>query len=603
MGYEEKTKDELIKELLELHEEFNSLKSSFENVNAEEEQLREKVFELRWMIEHAGDAAIYRGNYRNMQYEYWTPNVEQVLGYTTEEMFTMGQPGAVKLINQEDFEKLGSLINELMAKGGGPYSIEYRFLSKDGTQRYLSESGHAFVDEHNIPLYAIGSVRDITDRKQAELLIQEKNKAIEAQNKELQLAKEYAEESERVLSEKNQEYEALNEELRKTNEELILAKEHAEESDRLKTAFLQNVSHEIRTPMNAIMGFSDLLVENYGNKSKLEKFSDIINQRCSDLLEIINELLDISKIESGQLALNIEDCDINELFDELNIFFKEHQKRIGKQHINFSLQAQGNESCSIIQTDKVKLKQILINLIGNAFKFTENGSIECGCKKENNQLIFNVTDTGIGIPSDKHETIFERFTQLRNPSVKNYSGTGLGLSIAKALTILLGGKIWLESEADKGTTFYFSIKYIKSKSLQNKPKSFIRNQEFNFSNKTILIVEDDIYNAQYLKEILANNGFIIIIAEFGIDAIQIAKNQLIDMILMDIRLPDINGYEATQIIRQSNPQIKIIAQTAYATQGEREKAIDAGCIDCISKPTKKETLIKMITKHLNVKTG
>ncbi len=304
--------------------------------------------------------------------------------------------------------------------------------------------------------------------------------------------------------------------------ELLYAKERAEESDRLKTAFLQNMSHEIRTPMNAIMGFSSLIPDNYNNLENLEKFSEIINQRCNDLLDIINDILDISKIESGQLAVNIEECTLSELFSELNSFFTEHQKRIGKQHINFSLLNYTGQLHLAFMTDKVKLKQILINLISNAFKFTTSGSIVCGCKFENNQLIFYVSDTGIGIPPDKFEHIFERFTQLHQKTIKNIGGTGLGLSIVKGLTALLGGKIWLESEPGKGTTFYFSIDYIKSTKLIEEKVDFIDTGKFRFSNKTILIVEDDMYNSAYLKEILAHTGSTIIATEYGKEAVKIA---------------------------------------------------------------------------------
>jgi PAS domain S-box-containing protein len=382
--------------------------------------------------------------------------------------------------------------------------------------------------------------------------------------------------------------------------ELIKAKERAEESDRLKSAFLQNMSHEIRTPMNAIMGFSELLVKNYNNKPKLEKFSEIINLRCNDLLEIVNDILDIAKIESGQLPINIEECNLLELFSELTTFFKEHQKRIGKQQIKFSLQAICTPAESTIVTDKVKLKQIFINLIGNAFKFTDAGKIDGGCKLDaDGNLVFYVFDTGIGIPADKHDMIFDRFAQVGHASNLAYGGTGLGLSIVKGLVGVLGGKIWLESELDKGTKFYFSFPYTTAVSVQREQVATDVIQEYHFPDKTILVVEDDFYNLAYIKEILSNTHLSILHTEFGNEAVQIAINQSPDLVLMDVRLPDMNGYDAVRQIKQSKPGLRIIAQTAYAAHEDKQKAFEAGCIDYISKPLNHDLLLFMINKHLS----
>jgi len=348
------------------------------------------------------------------------------------------------IIHPDDLPKLMEQLKMLMDK---PQSseIECRSYIHGHKLRWVNVVSRSEWDEKEQRVSTIrGAVKDITERKHAEIQIHEKNEAIEAKNKE---------------------YIRLNEELIKINKQLIKAKEQAEESDRLKTSFLQNMSHEIRTPMNAIMGFSSLLADNYNNKAKLEKFTEIINSRCIDLLEIINDLLDISKIESGQLHLHNEECNLIDLFTELNLFFKEHQKRAGKDHIRFNLQFLCGLHQSTIIVDQVKLKQILINLIGNAFKFTEEGSIEGGCKfDENHNMIFFVSDTGIGIPHDKHEMIFERFSQVTDDKIKNYGGTGLGLSIVKGLINLMGGTVWLESVTEDkhtktrgGTTFYFSF--------------------------------------------------------------------------------------------------------------------------------------------------
>jgi PAS domain S-box-containing protein len=364
--------------------------------------------------------------------------------------------------------------------------------------------------------------------------------------------------------------------------EAVLAKEKAEENDRLKTAFLQNMSHEIRTPMNAIMGFAGLMAKNFNNIEKLKQFSKIIDQRCNDLLAIINDILDIAKIESGQISVNYEECNLNELFSELLFFFKEYQIRTGKQAIEFSMQALCHSCDNIIITDKVKLKQIFINLIGNAFKFTEKGKIAGGCKiDENNKLLFYVSDTGIGIPADKKEKVFERFTQLQHGSRMNIGGTGLGLSIVKGLIELLEGQIFLESELEKGSTFSFNLPL---KTSQRVSKKIVVPDVVNTNillNKSILIVEDDLYNAEYLKEILMDKVFKIYHTEYGKEAIDISISQPIDLVLMDIRLPDLSGYDATRQIKIFKPKLKIIAQTAYASQEERQKAYEAGCVDYI----------------------
>jgi signal transduction histidine kinase/ActR/RegA family two-component response regulator len=446
------------------------------------------------------------------------------------------------------------------------------------------------------------------EKRVAELIIA--NNELDYQNTEKEKrAAEFiiVEESETNLKTIKEEYETINEENSLINEELIRtncdlnkAKEHAEESDRLKTAFLQNMSHEIRTPMNAIMGFSDLLIDQYNNKPKLEKYAAIIGQRCNDLLDIINDILDIAKIESGQLPINMDDCNLNELFSELSVFFKEHQKRIGKQHINFNLQAQCNPSENMIITDKGKLKQIFINLIGNAFKFTENGRIDGGCKYNlNHELIFYVTDSGIGIPLDKQDVVFERFAQLHQGASKNIGGTGLGLSIVKGLVDLLGGKIQIESESGKGTTFSLSIPYKISLPLKSEFLIIKEINDHSFTNKTILIVEDDYYSAEYLKETLADTNMNVLYAINGKEAIEISLNQSVDIVLMDIRLPDFDGYEATRQIKKLKPNLKIIAQTAFASHDERQKALIAGCNEYVSKPTKKELLFSIIHKLLS----
>lgn len=387
--------------------------------------------------------------------------------------------------------------------------------------------------------------------------------------------------------------------LETNNIELKQAKDKAEESDRLKTAFIQNISHEIRTPMNAIMGFSELMVIYYSDKEKLERYSEIIRLRCNDLLEIISNILDIAKIESGQVPINPENCNLSNLFNELTGFFKDYQKRIGKEYIKFNIEINRIQSELSIIIDKSKLIQILNILVNNAFKFTETGSIKVGFKFiENNHILFFVSDTGIGISKEEHQRIFNRFYQINQGKNHQSEGSGLGLSVAKGLVERMSGQIWLTSDLGKGTTFFFSLPYETATINKIERKKAEYPKEYLFPDKIVLIVEDDLYNAEYLKILLSQTQMNILQTISGKEAVQIASVQPVDIVLMDIRLPDIDGYEAVRQIKQFKPQMKIIAQTAYASFDEKQKAMNAGCDDYINKPTKKDLLLSMIRNLL-----
>ncbi len=390
-------------------------------------------------------------------------------------------------------------------------------------------------------------------------------------------------------------------ELKLSNIELLKSKERAEESDRLKTAFLHNMGHEIRTPMNSIIGFSELLINQNLNKTTLEKYAGLIKHNCVDLLQIINNILDIAKIESGQMPAYIEKCNLNKLFLELDLYSTERQKVLTKNQIKFTLKNFSDiPENTTIYTDKEKFKQIFIKLIDNAFKFTDAGKVEIGCKSgDNHSLIFYVADTGIGIPSDKQDVIFEHFAQVDYGNSRMYGGIGLGLSVVKGLVRLLGGNIWLESQPGTGSTFFFTVQ-TKIKNIHLlKPLTIKLPEKYHFKNKTILIVEDDLYSTQYLKEILTSTGSNIIYACYGREAVKLILSQPVDLVLMDIRLPDMDGYEVTRQIRQFKPDLKIIAQTAFSLPNERQKALDAGCNEYINKPTDQTTLLYLINQQIN----
>ncbi|MGQ8335892.1 PAS domain-containing sensor histidine kinase [Sunxiuqinia sp. A32] len=245
----------------------------------------------------------------------------------------------------------------------------------------------------------------------------------------------------------------------KAENELLKAKEKAEESDKLKTAFLQNMSHEIRTPMNAIMGFSELLPEVFDDKEQLKYFTEIINSRCDDLLQIIDGLLDIAKIESGQISVFFEKCDLATWFADLKAFFQEYKRSLKKDQVELKFGCLPNER-EVIYFDQVKVKQILVNLVNNAFKFTEKGSIEVSCEfLKDSYLMFTVADTGLGIKREDQNRIFERFLQVKSSTSKPMGGTGLGLAIVRGILSSMGGKIWVESEYGNGATFHFTVPY------------------------------------------------------------------------------------------------------------------------------------------------
>lgn len=385
--------------------------------------------------------------------------------------------------------------------------------------------------------------------------------------------------------------------------ELITAKEHAEQSDRLKSAFLANMSHEIRTPMNGILGFADLLKEPNLSGEKQQKYIEIIQKSGARMLNIINDIVDISKIEAGLMQVDIKESNINEQIEYIYTFFKPEVEAKGLQ---FLIRNTSTEIETSIKTDREKLYAILTNLIKNAIKFTNKGSIEVGYHliKDNGtgKLEFYVKDTGIGIPTDRQEAIFERFIQADISNLMVLQGTGLGLSITKAYVEILGGTIWVESEEGSGSTFYFTIPCnIESKEEltgKNDKASIIEVKKA--QNLKILIAEDDEPSALLISLMVEGVSRNITTASTGNEAVNMCRNNTdLDLILMDIQMPEMNGYEATSQIRQFNKDVVIIAQSAYALSFDRQKALDAGCNDYISKPILKEDLLMLIQKHLN----
>lgn len=375
--------------------------------------------------------------------------------------------------------------------------------------------------------------------------------------------------------------------------ELIEARERALESDRLKSAFLANMSHEIRTPMNGILGFTNLLSEPGLSNTELREYIKIIQKSGERMLNTVNDLIDISKIETGQMQVVHSETSIKEqILNLYNFFYPE----AAEKRLNFILRDDIKPENVIIITDIAKLDSILTNLIKNAIKYTEKGTIEIGASLTENKLEVYVKDTGIGIPENRHDAVFNRFEQADFGDTRAFEGSGLGLAIAKAYVEMMGGEIVLKSQPGVGSVFSFFIP------VEIFEEDFIFEEYHEEEKDTdelrkliILIVEDDPVGLQFLKAVLFPYDAEIITAENGLVAVETMKNnQDINIILMDLRMPVMDGYEATRQIREFNKQVIIIAQTAFALSGDREKAINAGCNDYISKPIIKNDLYEKI---------
>jgi PAS domain S-box-containing protein len=385
-------------------------------------------------------------------------------------------------------------------------------------------------------------------------------------------------------------------ERKKMIHDLVAAKEKAEESDRLKSAFLANMSHEIRTPMNGILGFAELLKEPKLSGEEQQMFIDIIKKSGERMLNIINDLINISKIESGQMEVCFSETNINEQLEFLYNFFKLEAKQ---KNLKLVVNCPVQNSKAIILTDREKVYAILTNLIKNALKFTKAGSIEYGYRIAENKLIFYIKDTGIGIPRNKQKSVFERFVQANSGMTSVYEGAGLGLAIAKAYVQMLGGEIWMESEEGKGTCFYFTLPVIiKTETGSAEVNDINDEQKHGNFNATVLIAEDDETSLLYLSYILKESHFKLLAAKNGSEAIELCRSHNeIDVVLMDISMPDIDGHTAAKLIREFRPGLTIIAQTAFALDEDKEKFNDT-FDDYITKPIKADELKQKIKRFL-----
>jgi PAS domain S-box-containing protein len=509
--------------------------------NAEKIKESEERFELAMKASQDG---LYDWNLVTNEI-YYSPGWKKILGYEYNELpndFSIWET----LTKAEDVIRSWEMQQKVINKELDRFEMEFKMKHKDGHWVDILSRAEAIFDEKGKAIRMIGTHVDISERKRFE------NDLLNALNK-------------------------------------------AQESDRLKSAFLANISHEIRTPMNGILGFSGLLKQADLNSEKQHEYIDIIERSGKRMLNTINDLIDISRIESGQVKISNKLINFNDLLSQLYHFFKPEAKEKG---LDLMYEPTLEDNKALVSTDEEKLFAIMSNYLKNAIKYTQTGSIHLGYKVKDSSLEFFVKDSGIGIPKEKHDAVFERFVQADLSITKPYEGSGLGLAISKAFAEMIGGKVRLESEPGKGSIFYLRLPLNNTETIST-TKTYKNDQpkqtKEELKDLDLMIVEDDEASVLYLKILLENKCSSLMIAKTGGQAIKLVKDHPeIDLILMDVRMPDMDGYTATNMIREFNKDVLIIAQTAYAMESDRDKAIEAGCNGYISKPISEDLLFSTI---------
>mgnify|MGYP006279051207 CR=1 FL=1 len=479
------------------------------------------------------------------------PAFTELFGYSAEEM--LGKNTSYLYGGEENYRSVGDNISEkLNNEGPFIYTIEYKKKSGD---LFTGETGLFYLkNEKNENTGYIASIRDDTQRSLAE-------------------------------------------------KSLLKAKQKAEEADRLKTAFIANMSHEIRTPMNAVLGFAEFLTDPGLSRSDLKDFVKIIQENGSALINLIDDIMDVSRIESGDLKLEFQEYEMNEVLRNIYNTIIPHFKPRSSSAVDTRLILPEKNAEIILKTDVQRLRQILYNLISNAFKYTEQGIIEVGYELlPDAKFRIYVKDSGIGVEPEKQELIFERFRRADESTTRKYSGTGIGLTIAKKLMEMLHGKIWVESAAGRGSVFYCefpSVKLQKENEAMQKTGSAFGKGINDLSGKTILVAEDYESNYYFLEAVLKNAHAEVIWCKNGQETLDALGNgHQVDMVLMDVQMPVMSGNEALKLIRRSGNNIPVIAQTAYATSKEMQECMKAGYNDYITKPIRVKKLLDTIMKYI-----
>ena len=392
--------------------------------------------------------------------------------------------------------------------------------------------------------------------------------------------------------------------------ELVKARERAERDNQVQYAFIQNISHEVRTPMNSILGFTELLQKEVKQKKEIE-FLNAISQNGKQLLRLIDDIIDFSQLDNNQISLQKEIIVVNNFMRRIELQMLGMQKAYKKRHLDLIIRKPENNLQIIVNTDSFRLQQVFMNLIGNALKYTEEGKVELGyeIRESKKDILFYVKDTGIGIADNDKHNVFKRFNRLHNTRSREFRGTGLGLAISKHLVNLLGGEIWFESEIGKGTTFYFSHPYKELEIMKTKPSVAIVEKSKNTNDlslpdlhdKVILIVEDDSFSYMMMYHMLEETKALILHADSGSKAVEIFDKYRIDLVFLDIRIPEMDGYQVIQHIHESGKEVPVIAQTANALPEDKKRITEAGFDFHITKPISRDSLFSVLNRFLPVK--
>lgn len=549
-------KEELERQRIELQrlvrEQSNDLALAKRQMAEKSREIQVSQSKYQLLAENSRDM-IFRLKLPEDVMEYVSPASHDLTGYTPEEFYS--NTGLFRKIVAKESREHYINARRRMLSGETIPSLEFKIITKSGAEKWLSQR-NVIAKGRNGEIEALEAiVFDVTGQKK--------------------------------------DVSAIN-----------AAKIRAEESERLKSAFLSSMSHEIRTPMNAIVGFADLLKDPNIDGEEKQHYIEEINESSSSLLRLIDDMIDVAKLEAGELVVVKGPVELDSLCQETwERFSKRTEEFPSLSAIDFSLNLDSSINGVVIQTDKGRLQQVIDNLLSNALKFTDSGSVKFSARVsgEMNQLIeVSVADTGSGIPAEKQLEIFDRYRRVRSGGARS-SGAGLGLSISRSLIDLLGGELTVESQSGKGTVFTFTLPFEDAKvAVVPKEVKVSEPGVIDWSDKHILVAEDEDNNFKFMVAALKKTKVNLMRAKDGVEAIEMFKQKqhLVDMVLMDIQMPKMNGYDSTRELLKIDEDLPIVAQTAFAMSGGKIKCFDAGCIGYISKPYKAKDLIDVITKHI-----